>query len=224
MEGIIGPTERAFIDAIICRPDDDAPRLVFADWLDEHGHDVRAEFIRVQCKLAEHSRSDTLTRRDVTHIMRHQLALWQTPVILHELPEADVVDLPPIVIDAGELLGGDPGCIVRRGFIDEIRDWTAEFMRDGRRIAATQPVRRVSLLDKEPAHMTIGSRGLPMRRWVGSDAGLETLERMELPNSVYRLLQGGHVTRGGFIRSYQTLEESDAAVSAACVAWLRRTS
>jgi uncharacterized protein (TIGR02996 family) len=36
-------------------PQDDAPRLVLADWLEEHGdeHDVaRAEFIRVQCQLA----------------------------------------------------------------------------------------------------------------------------------------------------------------------------
>src|SRR5207245_144489 len=40
-------------------PDDDAPRLIFADWLDEHGEAAgipdaaaRAEFIRVQIALA----------------------------------------------------------------------------------------------------------------------------------------------------------------------------
>jgi uncharacterized protein (TIGR02996 family) len=43
----------AFIAAVIARPDDDLPRLVFADWLDEHGEPEWAEFIRVQCKLAD---------------------------------------------------------------------------------------------------------------------------------------------------------------------------
>jgi uncharacterized protein (TIGR02996 family) len=33
-------------------PEDDAPRLVYADWLDEHGEPARAEFIRVQVELA----------------------------------------------------------------------------------------------------------------------------------------------------------------------------
>ncbi len=42
----------AFLQAIIERPDDDAPRLVYADRLEEHGERDRAEFIRVQCALA----------------------------------------------------------------------------------------------------------------------------------------------------------------------------
>src|SRR4051794_12464475 len=42
----------AFLRAIIDRPDDDTPRLVYADWLDENGDPARAEFIRVQCELA----------------------------------------------------------------------------------------------------------------------------------------------------------------------------
>ena len=28
----------AFLDAIFAQPDDDTPRLVYADWLEEHGH------------------------------------------------------------------------------------------------------------------------------------------------------------------------------------------
>ncbi len=41
-----------FLAAIIDRPDDDLPRLVYADFLDERGDPERAEFIRVQCELA----------------------------------------------------------------------------------------------------------------------------------------------------------------------------
>src|SRR4051794_586533 len=38
--------------AIRANPDDDTPRLVYADWLQEHGDEDRAELIRVQCELA----------------------------------------------------------------------------------------------------------------------------------------------------------------------------
>jgi uncharacterized protein (TIGR02996 family) len=46
--------EQALLAAIHAHPLDDAPRLVYADWLDEHGgkaNVARAEFIRVQCEL-----------------------------------------------------------------------------------------------------------------------------------------------------------------------------
>lgn len=42
----------SFLRAILAAPDDDVPRLIFADWLDENGEPERAEFIRVQCELA----------------------------------------------------------------------------------------------------------------------------------------------------------------------------
>lgn len=45
-------TEQALLQAIREQPEDDLPRLVFADWLDEHGQSPRAEFIRVQCELS----------------------------------------------------------------------------------------------------------------------------------------------------------------------------
>jgi len=53
----------ALLDAIRAAPDDDAPRLVYADWLDEHGQPERAEFIRVQCELARQE-SPALRRRE----------------------------------------------------------------------------------------------------------------------------------------------------------------
>src|SRR5262245_41227666 len=33
-------------------PEDDTPRLVLADWLDDHGEEARAELVRLQCRLA----------------------------------------------------------------------------------------------------------------------------------------------------------------------------
>ena len=58
-------TEReALMRNVIERPDDDLPRLVLADWLDEHDEPERAEFIRVQCEVAKaaDSRPDLVAR------------------------------------------------------------------------------------------------------------------------------------------------------------------
>src|SRR5260370_33292430 len=41
-----------FLRAICEAPDDDAPRLVYADWLDENGDSDRAEFIQLHIRLA----------------------------------------------------------------------------------------------------------------------------------------------------------------------------
>ena len=41
----------ALLRAILDGPEDEAPRLVYADWLDEHRDPDRAEFIRVQLRM-----------------------------------------------------------------------------------------------------------------------------------------------------------------------------
>jgi uncharacterized protein (TIGR02996 family) len=48
----------ALLQAVIAHPDDDLPRLVFADYLEEHGDGVQAEFIRLQCDLAHRAADD----------------------------------------------------------------------------------------------------------------------------------------------------------------------
>lgn len=44
--------EQAFTADVAERPDDDAPCLIYADWLQDNGDPDRAEFIRTQCELA----------------------------------------------------------------------------------------------------------------------------------------------------------------------------
>jgi uncharacterized protein (TIGR02996 family) len=46
-----GSLAKAFLDDIVANTDDDTPRLVYADWLEENGQPERAEFIRVQVEL-----------------------------------------------------------------------------------------------------------------------------------------------------------------------------
>jgi uncharacterized protein (TIGR02996 family) len=67
--------EAGFLQKIIENPDDDAPRLVFADWLEEHGDSDRAEFVRVQCELAKLARRQELLRREQQLRRREQQLL-----------------------------------------------------------------------------------------------------------------------------------------------------
>jgi uncharacterized protein (TIGR02996 family) len=50
LEAIFGAEEGAFLRAIHAAPDDSAPRLVYADWLEERG-DPRADFIRLEERI-----------------------------------------------------------------------------------------------------------------------------------------------------------------------------
>jgi uncharacterized protein (TIGR02996 family) len=50
LEAVNDDLERRLLEEIRARPSDPEPRSVYADWLDEHGHAARAEFLR--CQLA----------------------------------------------------------------------------------------------------------------------------------------------------------------------------
>jgi uncharacterized protein (TIGR02996 family) len=79
--------QRALWAAIRANPDDDTPRLVYADWLQEHGDEARAEFIRVQCALAKlgtdrrtgRKQRPTLEKQEKLLLARHRND-WLTPM------------------------------------------------------------------------------------------------------------------------------------------------
>jgi uncharacterized protein (TIGR02996 family) len=48
----VHPERDALLQAVIDNLQDDTPRLVYADWQDEHGQPEHAELIRLQCELA----------------------------------------------------------------------------------------------------------------------------------------------------------------------------
>src|SRR4051794_36091905 len=73
------PPDDAFLAAILAEPDNDAPRLIYADWLDERG-DPRGEFIRVQCQLAQYPAERPLPPELAAHwggLYPRQEQLWQ---------------------------------------------------------------------------------------------------------------------------------------------------
>jgi uncharacterized protein (TIGR02996 family) len=72
------------LTAIVADPADDALRLIYADWLDEHDQPERAEFIRGQIQLAR-VKEDSRGRRRLARRMRELLEAreqeWLSPVI-----------------------------------------------------------------------------------------------------------------------------------------------
>lgn len=134
----------AFIASILAHPEDDLPRLVYADWLEENGDHERSEFIRVQCEICRlmmwrlpHN-GGTSTGRDLAAERRASLKtlrkrereLWST-VWLHVaagLPGTHLCgsDLgTPTVIHA---LAEEWQYPVRRGFVDGVTLPLASFM------------------------------------------------------------------------------------------------
>ena len=68
--------------AVAAAPDDDGPRLVMADWFEEHGDPDRAEFIRLQLALAKKDEYDpvfaTLTAKE-NDLLRENGHRWKIP-------------------------------------------------------------------------------------------------------------------------------------------------
>src|SRR5689334_9771824 len=116
--------------AILANPDDDTPRLVLADWLDEHGDEndrVRAKFIRVQC-AAVRAEPYTTARHDLQAQgygleARHGKA-WAT---------------------------GMEGLAIAsrfaRGFVEEVTVYSKRFVAEGGKLFDVHPVRSIKFVD-----------------------------------------------------------------------------
>jgi uncharacterized protein (TIGR02996 family) len=57
------PEADAFLDAIFDNPDDDTPRLVYADWLQEHGQEDYAQFIRLSIEMERGTHSSVQSKQ-----------------------------------------------------------------------------------------------------------------------------------------------------------------
>lgn len=80
----------ALLVAILSHPDEDTPRLIYADWLQENGDADRGEFIRIDVELArtppgteeDERRRKTLHARRSELLKLHKLQ-WLAPFIPH---------------------------------------------------------------------------------------------------------------------------------------------
>jgi uncharacterized protein (TIGR02996 family) len=96
------PGHEPFLRAICQAPDDDAPRLVFADWLDENGDPERAEFIRLQVRLAREPEAAGVERR-CDELFRVKSRSW-----VGALPGPNVLWAEYVLPRAGASWDGQP--------------------------------------------------------------------------------------------------------------------
>ena len=76
-------TERdALLKAVCDHPNDDTPRLVFADWLQENDEEARAEFIRVQIEIARFANPPKKLAKRAGQLLRRHGPRWSFD--LHE--------------------------------------------------------------------------------------------------------------------------------------------
>jgi len=118
---------RALIAAVCAAPDDDLPRLVLADWLDEHGESERSEFIRVQVEIAkgppapqpDESLGEAFavmgkwSRRE-DQLRRREWELWESVRLTFGLP----ADVYPI-LKGWDSRAHDSLAFASRGFVSE---------------------------------------------------------------------------------------------------------
>jgi len=116
----------AFHRLIAAAPDDDAPRLVYADWLEERG-DPRGTFVRVQCALA---------RLPIDHPRRREL----------EQVEDELFQTHGAAWAHG-VAGRVSGYKFRRGFIDEITLRADAFLEHAPVLLRPGTIRTVHLLN-----------------------------------------------------------------------------
>jgi uncharacterized protein (TIGR02996 family) len=114
--------DRAFLEDILAHPGDDTPRLIYADWLSDNGGPDRAEFIRLQCRLAgvgelDHERLE-LEQRETELLVLNQES-WRKAV------PAWATGYP---------------CRYRRGLLHTVSVTALQFLRDGAKLFAAAPV------------------------------------------------------------------------------------
>jgi uncharacterized protein (TIGR02996 family) len=131
--------------AVLGRPEDDALRLVYADWLDETGREEDA-------KLAAYIRAD-IASETAPKCSRFWDNMGCDCVVCEAAGWSQ--DLGR---DGRYELHGFPGvqAIDRRGFAAEIRCPTADFLIHAAALFAAHPVVRVTLTDREPVDLGYG--------------------------------------------------------------------
>jgi uncharacterized protein (TIGR02996 family) len=128
-------TEREALLRAVCEfPDDDTPRLVFADWLQEHGEEERAEFIRVQCRLAR--KDDERLRQRARELLAAHRESWSQPFQQFEV--------------AGSFRRLMFGVQFRRGFVFalSVNDEESRFVENAAALFRLAPVQRLNPFHK----------------------------------------------------------------------------
>ena len=120
-------TEREQLwQAVLAAPDDDAPRLAFADWLEDHGDPTRAEFIRVQIALS----------REPEYTPRYRELERKQDAFLKAHKKEWIASVRGVTSIA----------LLRRGFVDQVTMDVKLFAQRSAKLFEAEPVRAVKFV------------------------------------------------------------------------------
>jgi uncharacterized protein (TIGR02996 family) len=170
-----------FLRAVLADPDDDAPRLIYADWLDENGDGQRAEFIRIQCQLA----------RLPAHDGRRVALAWRERALFDANAHVWRAELPQL---EGVAWGN-----FERGFVADARVADLRvLLRQASALPEAAPVTRVTL-DSPWIDVPLAKvaplpwlRGLKVGTGAGQMQHLQRLAESPLLSTLRSLDLGGH--------------------------------
>lgn len=195
---------RNFLRTIRARPDDDLPRMILADWLEDHDPE-RAEFIRLSIERYRWVPSD------ICHCGQDRKDHWYGNGADHDFKSRDSTVIEQMYDRVSTLLQKNSrrwtpgpsllGLVWSRGFIDIVRCPIDAFNDRSSQIASSHPVRGWRITDRVPE-----TTHFRRYRWFGPAFDMSDPSR--LPEYLWKRLS--HST-------YVSLDTAYAALSHACV-------
>lgn len=184
------------------RPDDDLPRLVVADWLEENGCEWKARFIREQ--IEHHPVAPPLLLalevEDFLGCQPHECFRYgRKEHALSNRAYAQAISKPV----------EDYMVYWRRGFVDVLSGPLATLIQHGPAIARGHCLTGVTVTDKEPIQLHGGWWG-----WVIVGWGREGRHEYEIPEAVWHY--------GGIVLNFPTREAAMTALNATTLAEILR--
>lgn len=145
----------SFVEAIVAEPKEMSHRLIFSDWLEDHGEEKYAEFIRLQIKEQELpvcKCTPIFSIRNCPTCSEVKPLRLRSQFLLLELAD----DFRPNVDFSWSVLRYMPrrensGSCVRCGFVWGIRCSTNTWLRKRHEFIQNYPLERVELTDRAPA-------------------------------------------------------------------------
>lgn len=190
------------LKAIVDAPDDDLPRLAFADCLEERGEAARANFVREsiadRCPLSVEQAREwfwPFGKEPLRVRYKARPRTWEITWRQYFRPAA-------------------PTLFVCRGLVDgaamTLDDW---MWRAGSKLIVAHPLRRLILIDKVPEEKPAP---VGVECWGWNARGPDS--RHKLPNKIVSMLKGGTGPQGTIFGSRVLAEQ---ALATACATWAR---
>jgi uncharacterized protein (TIGR02996 family) len=208
--------------SILERPDDDTPRLIFADWCEDNGEADRAEFIRAQMAAVGGKMPS-----------RWPWSVWWVPG-----PFTTRVASRTTATDDSVILfyvPSDDWVLWHRGFVEAISLPLAAFMEHARDLFAAYPIISVTLTDREPIDVERAQGDdwqivFGWYRWHEDQIGGPEYQRNDIPPELWDLMDEhlslelpppGTPAGTGLFKDYYSREEACTALFRAAVAYGR---